>query len=325
MLDDEMKFQNSKYTEIKEAPSIGVLEIFVASIAKLQAHLKNVDEVYFSEEEVRKYTHCDFKSDKMAKFYDDLRHLKIYYFNYKRKNLQNKGFNVFKSVMTERDCNEQMRLTLFLSYEMLRYMRNENVEYYKVRLSIARKRAEVNTTATDNRKIYIIDTETTGLDPMTNELLQVSIIDGNGEIKYNSYIKPIFAKEWKDAEAVNGITPEMVSMSPTIDMVASEITEVISDAQIIIGYNNQFDMSFLQNSGIAIPKAAEQVDVMRLFAPIYGEWSEERHDYKFKSLSICAKYYGFDWSAIKQKAHNSLGDCYATLFCYEKIAATSTE
>lgn len=36
-------------------------------------------------------------------------------------------------------------------------------------------------------------------------------------------------------------------------------------------------------------------------------------------LTKCAEYYGFDWNSIQENAHDSLGDCYATLHCYIKM------
>lgn len=54
----------------------------------------------------------------------------------------------------------------------------------------------------------VIDTETTGLDADTDELLQVSIIDSQGNTLFNSYIKPLFTENWDEAMAVNHITPK---------------------------------------------------------------------------------------------------------------------
>ena len=59
------------------------------------------------------------------------------------------------------------------------------------------------------------------------------------------------------------------------------------------------------------------------FAPIYGEWSEYHGDYKWQSLSTCAAYYGYDWG--EDKAHDSLADCKATLFCYNRIREGANE
>ena len=38
--------------------------------------------------------------------------------------------------------------------------------------------------------LIVVDTETTGLDASIDELLQVSIIDGDGNTLYNGYFKP---------------------------------------------------------------------------------------------------------------------------------------
>ena len=57
---------------------------------------------------------------------------------------------------------------------------------------------------------------------------------------------------------------------------------------------------------------------MKMFAPIYGEWNDQRGSYKWQKLTAAADYYGYDWSA-HEEAHNSLGDCYATLFVYKKL------
>ena len=55
-------------------------------------------------------------------------------------------------------------------------------------------------------------------------------------------------------------------------------------------------------------------DVMLEFAPIYGEWSSYHESYKWQKLTTCAKYYGYEF-----KAHDSLEDVKATLFCYKKM------
>lgn len=166
------------------------------------------------------------------------------------------------------------------------------------------------------KKIYVLDTETTGLNPDTDELLQISIIDFNGKTIFNSYIKPI-ASEWKKAEQINGITPEMVKNSPSVADVMTDINLIFSQADIIIGYNTSFDLSFLRAFGLVLIDNITIIDVMELFAPIYGEWNESYGQYKWQKLTKCAAYYEYDWG--NDKAHNSLSDCRATLFCYNQI------
>lgn len=168
-------------------------------------------------------------------------------------------------------------------------------------------------------KYIIIDTETTGFHPYDgDELLQVSIIDTDGNVLFDEYFKPQHRTEWKEAEQVNGISPEMVADRPAISEKISEINAIIENSDTIIGYNTQFDIGFLKANGAIVPDDLETVDVMEDFAKIYGEWNDQRGSYKWQKLTIAADYYGYDWSEHKE-AHNSLGDCYATLYVYKKL------
>ena len=166
----------------------------------------------------------------------------------------------------------------------------------------------------------VIDIETTGLNPNEDEILQVSIINTSGETLYNSYIKPIFTSDWKDAQRVNHISPEMVADAPNIYDEIPKINSILRNAKTIIGYNHQyFDIPFLEHYGAIIPESAESYDVMLEFAPIYGEWSETREAYRWQKLTTCAAHYNYDWG--KSTAHDSLADCKATLHCYNSLLA----
>lgn len=163
----------------------------------------------------------------------------------------------------------------------------------------------------------VVDCETTGLDSQIDEILQLSIIDGNGNTLYNSYFKPLRVSSWASAAKINGITPQMVENAPCIYEELPKINAILRHARTIIGYNPDFDLAFLEAAGAVLPEDVEIVDVMTEFAPIYGEWSEYHGDYKWQKLSTCAAHYGYDWG--KDSAHDSLADCRATLFCFHKL------
>ena len=55
----------------------------------------------------------------------------------------------------------------------------------------------------DKSKILVFDTETTGLGATVNEILQITILDGNGSILFDSYIKPKAKKSWPSAQIIN--------------------------------------------------------------------------------------------------------------------------
>lgn len=169
--------------------------------------------------------------------------------------------------------------------------------------------------------IYVIDTETTGLDPVKDELLQISVIDDAGNVLYDSYIKPDRATSWEAAMAVNGITPAMVSDAPAISQCLNELNEIFRKAETVIGYNTDFDLSFLKASGVVVPSQVQIKDAMSMYSKRYGEWDEYNQRFKWIKLTEAAGAYGYDWNSGPSQAHNSLADCYATLFVYNKLIA----
>lgn len=178
----------------------------------------------------------------------------------------------------------------------------------------------------------IFDTETTGLNPEVDEILQFSAIDEYGNTLLNAYIKPSHTESWEIAMAINGITPEMVANKPCFDFYKDQIQWLFDRADELVSYNGIFDIKMLRSHGIKISDDIKHYDVMRAFAPIYGEIRKNKETgeevfkedgtpvYKWKKLSECAAYYGF-----KFKAHDSMEDIKATLYCYEQIVKNKEE
>lgn len=169
-------------------------------------------------------------------------------------------------------------------------------------------------------RTIVIDTETTGLNAEEDEILQLSIIDDDGNVLLNELYKPKCHSSWEKAQAVNRISPQKVSNCPHIISDIPRICEIICNAEIIIGYNTSFDLDFIENLGIEPKDNCMIIDVMRDFAEIYGEWSNHYDSYKWQKLITCAAYYDYDWGT--DVAHDSLADCRATLHCYKKMSAS---
>ena len=178
----------------------------------------------------------------------------------------------------------------------------------------------VNSLCEDHQKIICIDIETTGLDKETDEILQLSIVDENGNPLFNEYFKPQYHKSWEQAEEVNHILPKMVENKPSFESCIPAIKNILENADLIVGYNNiYFDTPFIEEKTGLDLSSKEQFDVMLAYAEINGEWNDEYGSYKWKKLTECAKHYGFQFNA-----HNSLEDAKATAFCFKQVALDIT-
>lgn len=165
--------------------------------------------------------------------------------------------------------------------------------------------------------VRVIDTETTGTRPGEDRIIQLSVLDGNGEELFDSYIHPYGVSSWPDAQRINGISPRMVRDSPSMAELRPRIEEVLEDAVLIVGYNTYFDIEFLKASGVRMPEA-DVCDVMEEYAPIAGEWAEWANGgqggWRWQKLVRCADHYGYRF-----RAHDSLEDARATLFCCHRV------
>lgn len=156
-------------------------------------------------------------------------------------------------------------------------------------------------------KILCIDTETTGLDPRKDEIIQLSMIDGHGKSIFESLICPPTRKRWPNAQEINGITPKMVKGKPELEEVADQVQEAINAADLIVGYNLPFDISMMEAEGFDFSDK-EQYDLMEDYAQVFGRWSSAKDDYLWTKLTTAAKHYG-----IKFAAHDAGEDARATI------------
>jgi DNA polymerase-3 subunit epsilon len=166
--------------------------------------------------------------------------------------------------------------------------------------------------------ILVFDTETTGL-PRGNdhrsigqEILQVGMIDGNGDILFNELIKPVQRKRWTAAERVNGISYEMVKEKNTFEYWREEIQCHIDKAGLLVAFNFGFDCLFLRSAGI-IFGGKQYFDVMEIFARQHGV--KDGLGRRLSSLQKCAEFYNYRTI----RAHDAVEDAKATLYCYRKL------
>lgn len=165
----------------------------------------------------------------------------------------------------------------------------------------------------DRQGYIVLDFETTGLLEKDTEALQVSAIDENDNVLISGYCRPEHKTSWEGAQAVHGISPEMVAGCPTFrEGYLPKLIELINQKAAIIAYNAEFERGVLQIYGVDVEVAF--IDPMLMFARVYGDYNEYFGDYRWQKLSTAASYYGYEF-----KAHDALEDVRATKYIFEKM------
>lgn len=152
----------------------------------------------------------------------------------------------------------------------------------------------------------IVDTETTGLDPAEDELLQIAIIDGNGTTLHNEYYKPEHKTSWPEAQRINHISPQQVKNKAYARFDKNRLQKIFDRAQEIIIYNAPFDLAFLAVLGLKFD-TKKVTDTMKEYGHLY-------HHTRFYKLTDAARE-----SRYTYKAHDALADCHATLAVQQRI------
>jgi DNA polymerase-3 subunit epsilon len=112
-----------------------------------------------------------------------------------------------------------------------------------------------------DQRIAFVDTETTGVDPKIDRVIEVGIVIGKGgEIfdRHSWLIDPGMPIP-KESTDVHGISDEMVRGKPRFDAVAGDIVNAFRDA-LPAAYNAAFDRSFIHNE---LARTTEYRDVGR--------------------------------------------------------------
>ena len=94
----------------------------------------------------------------------------------------------------------------------------------------------------------ILDTETTGLDPKQNRVVEIGCIELVNSIatgrEYHTYIRPDDDYMPAEAFAVHGISQEFLSDKPRFGEIVKDFLAFLEHGRIV-AHNAEFDMGFL--------------------------------------------------------------------------------
>lgn len=167
-------------------------------------------------------------------------------------------------------------------------------------------------------KYIAFDIETTGLDPMYDEIIEIGAIkiENGKEVEvFSTLVKPKYEIDEFISE-LTGITNEMVKESPSIDAVLPKFIDFIKDS-IILGHNVNFDINFIYDNLIKCdmnPITNDFIDTLRLSRKLLPELKHHR-------LSDLADYYNINTVG----SHRSLKDVRMTIEVYNNFKKLALE
>lgn len=175
--------------------------------------------------------------------------------------------------------------------------RNRPIEQIKVK-------ADINDIIPIPENYVIVDTETTGLSPRYDDIIEIGAIKiQNGIItdEFQTYCKPL--NNIKNSE-IHNITDEMVENYKYSKCYMNDFLKFIENFPVLI-YNADFDTKMIN---VQLDKNIENkvVDVLNL-----ARKYDTRVSYKLESVKNDLK--------ISIKSHNALDDCKTTKLYYEYL------
>lgn len=119
-----------------------------------------------------------------------------------------------------------------------------------------------------DRRLVAVDVETTGLDPESDEIIEVAAVafePQREQIEYASLVKPTRPVP-PQISCITGISQEMLDDAPDIETVLRELLPLL-DGAVIVAHNAGFDLAFLMkaasNCGM-LPRWREVIDTLEL-------------------------------------------------------------
>ena len=182
-----------------------------------------------------------------------------------------------------------------------------------------------------------IDTETTGLDPVVHEMIEIAIVPLGPDLKprkdifpFNFKIRPENVNVIdKEALSVNKITLEDLYTNGIDPIKASDLFETWFDnlklpfgKKIVpLGHNWSFDAKFIEKwLGLTAFNCFfdyhyRDSSAIALFLNDWAEFHNERHPFpKVKLSYLCSQL-----KVENQRAHRALDDAIATAECYRRL------
>lgn len=153
----------------------------------------------------------------------------------------------------------------------------------------------------------------TGYELGVDEIVQLSIVDFQGNELFSQVVKPQNIEDWNDADASGGIMPSDVAEAPELFQFEDEISELFENASIVVGQHMGFIHEIIESSWVSLPNCKEY-DLTGEFCASHCDAEYPGQPAVAAALPGIADYYGIaceqtDATAIAR----TVASCYVAL------------
>ncbi len=159
---------------------------------------------------------------------------------------------------------------------------------------------------------YFLDTETTGLSPRTDRIVELAISDENGTEVCNTLVNPGVHIP-ASAVAIHGITNQMVREPevPTLEQIWPRLRQILNGKRVV-AYNIGYDRQFFPDQ---LACAGEVCCAMHRFTRyMHDHHNPDKLPYKVLNLEKATEFIGYSWSG---EAHRAWADTLACKAVWE--------
>lgn len=170
----------------------------------------------------------------------------------------------------------------------------------------------------------MIDVETTGLNPVNDEIIQITalrFLNFEPVETFTTYVKPRNGLNPK-AQEINGITEQDVENAPYIEQVIRQFDAFISEPKTkqkqgppIVGHKIAFDYQFLTTHGSTTLSA----DMALNSRKFYDTLELSKKEYSFYSNFRLESLTKNVLNILRSDAHDSLSDALVTGLLFKEI------
>ena len=201
----------------------------------------------------------------------------------------------------------------------VRYRRKLCRECYELDLAERRADGDAHRSAyyaMDPSRVLFFDLELTGV-YNHDEIISISIVDGNEQLIMDTLVKPVHTKRWKRTEKIHGITPAMVQDAPTLAALTPRIKELFEGCDNLIAYGVSTDYSHIKKIYATEKEQLALHDKVRCCANEFVRFTHEhRPDVRHAALVDAMECFGVGWDGIP---HSSVADTFACCRVWHKL------